>query len=169
PKREHASTSGSGSYLSSSPSHTRPSFSLSSAMPLPIPPNTLALEPPPVASNIRTQILCLCGRCRPMETALESLCCREVSHPGFESCCLNPFVLKIAYTHFRQDHGPLQASTHDLMNQKMFPTYSSLGNTGTLHTGRLYASCLVSAVRQQFHSGDKIYHGFQWPRLDENE
>uniref|UniRef100_A0A8C5D3V0 P2X purinoreceptor 7 intracellular domain-containing protein n=1 Tax=Gadus morhua TaxID=8049 RepID=A0A8C5D3V0_GADMO len=71
---------------------------------------------------------CLCGRCRPMETVVESLCCREVSafwslveelnprpadvtcltqHPGFEACCLNPFVLKIAYTHFRQDHGPL--------------------------------------------------------------
>ncbi|XP_016150838.1 protocadherin-15-like [Sinocyclocheilus grahami] len=35
----------------------RSSFSLSSATPLPTPPNALALEPPPVASNIRTQIL----------------------------------------------------------------------------------------------------------------
>ena len=63
---------------------------------------------------------CLCGRCRPMESVVESLCCREVSafwslveklsarpadvtcltqHPGFEACCLNPFVLKIAYTY----------------------------------------------------------------------
>ncbi|CAL8370769.1 unnamed protein product [Arctogadus glacialis] len=69
-----------------------------------------------------------------MESVVESLCCREVSafwslveelsprpadvtcltqHPGFEACCLNLFVLKIAYTHFKQDHGPLQASTHE--------------------------------------------------------
>uniref|UniRef100_A0A8C2G5E3 Uncharacterized protein n=1 Tax=Cyprinus carpio TaxID=7962 RepID=A0A8C2G5E3_CYPCA len=163
PKREHASTSGSGSYLSSSPSHTRPSFSLSSAMPLPIPPNTLALEPPPVASNIRTQILCLCGRCRPMETALESLCCREVSHPGFEACCLNPFVLKIAYTHFRQDHGPLQASTHEYVNC-LFTFY-----TKSYEPKNVSNILIPRQYRQQFHSGDKIYHGFQWPRLDENE
>ncbi len=32
-------------------------FSLSSAMPLPVPPNALALEPPPVANSIRSQIL----------------------------------------------------------------------------------------------------------------
>ncbi len=32
-------------------------FSLSTASPLPIPPNTLALEPPPVANSIRSQIL----------------------------------------------------------------------------------------------------------------
>ena len=72
-----------------------------------------------------------------METVVESLCCREVSafwslveelsprpadvtcltqHPGFEACCLNPFVLKIAYTHFKQDHGPLQARKHEYVN-----------------------------------------------------
>uniref|UniRef100_A0A8C1VCR1 Uncharacterized protein n=1 Tax=Cyprinus carpio TaxID=7962 RepID=A0A8C1VCR1_CYPCA len=102
---------------------------------------------------------CLCGRCCPMETVLESLCCREVSafwslveeltprpdvtcltqHPGFEACCLNPFVLKI-YVNF-------------------------LGR----HIRKPLPSCLVSAVRQQFHSGDETFHGFQWPRLDENE
>ncbi len=32
-------------------------FSLSSATPLPVPPNALALEPPPVANSIRSQIL----------------------------------------------------------------------------------------------------------------
>ena len=72
-----------------------------------------------------------------MESVVESLCCREVSafwslveelsprpadvtcltqHPGFEAFCLNPFVLKIAYTHFKQDSGPLQASTHEYVN-----------------------------------------------------
>uniref|UniRef100_A0A8C5CZA4 RecF/RecN/SMC N-terminal domain-containing protein n=1 Tax=Gadus morhua TaxID=8049 RepID=A0A8C5CZA4_GADMO len=86
---------------------------------------------------------CLCGRCRPMESVVESLCCREVSafwslveklsprpadvtcltqHPGFDACCLNPFVLKIAYTHFKQDHGPLQASTHEGVDHPTYPS-----------------------------------------------
>ncbi|XDV27585.1 hypothetical protein PO909_031089 [Leuciscus waleckii] len=104
-----------------------------------------------------------------METVVESLCCREVSHPGFEACCLNPFVLHIAYSHFRQDHGPLQASTHEYSFNLKNRSYLSLGNTGTLRTGRLYASCVVSTIRQQFQSGDQTYKGFQWPRLNENE
>ena len=68
-----------------------------------------------------------------MTTAKESMCCREVDaywalvdsvtprlevqcvtqHPGFEACCLNPYMLQIAYMHFRQEHGPLQANTHE--------------------------------------------------------
>lgn len=38
-------------------SHARSSLSLSTATPLPILPNSLALDPPPVSSNIRNQIL----------------------------------------------------------------------------------------------------------------
>lgn len=34
-------------------------------------------------------------------------------HPGFEVCCLNPYVLQIAYMHYRREHGPLQASRHE--------------------------------------------------------
>ena len=76
---------------------------------------------------------CLCGKCQPMASAEESMCCREVDafwalvesltprpdiscltlHPGFEASCLNPFVLQIAYMSFRQEHGPLQASRHE--------------------------------------------------------
>ncbi|KAK0131405.1 Serine/threonine-protein phosphatase 6 regulatory ankyrin repeat subunit A [Merluccius polli] len=129
---------------------------------------------------------CLCGRCRPMETVVESLCCREVSafwslveeltprpadvtcltqHPGFDACCLNPFVLKIAYSHFRQDHGPLQASRHEqyrytAYRQAIRWAYGVLG----LHIRKPLPSCLVSTIRQQFQSGDETYHGFQWPQ-----
>ncbi|KAI2650052.1 Stress response protein ish1 [Labeo rohita] len=39
------------------PPQTRSPFSLTSATPLPAPPNALALEPPPVPNSIRTQIL----------------------------------------------------------------------------------------------------------------
>ncbi|XP_048031305.1 formin-like protein 7 [Megalobrama amblycephala] len=41
-------------------SHARSPFTLFSATAMPIPPNTTALEPPPVASNIRAQILTVC-------------------------------------------------------------------------------------------------------------
>ncbi len=37
--------------------YTHSSFSLSTATPLPMPTNALALDPPPVSSNIRNQIL----------------------------------------------------------------------------------------------------------------
>ncbi|KAL0178801.1 hypothetical protein M9458_027695, partial [Cirrhinus mrigala] len=39
------------------PPQTRSPFSLASATPLPAPPNSLALEPPPIPNSIRTQIL----------------------------------------------------------------------------------------------------------------
>ena len=62
--------------------------------------------------------LCVCGL-----SAVESVCCREVNafwslveqldpRPA-DLTCLNPFVLRIAYSHFRQDHGPLEVSTHE--------------------------------------------------------
>ena len=83
---------------------------------------------------------CLCGKCQPMSSAEESMCCREVDpfwalvetlnprpdvtcltlHPGFEGCCLNPFVLQVAYLAFKQEHGPLQASTHEYVQLSTF-------------------------------------------------
>uniref|UniRef100_A0A8C2HWS8 P2X purinoreceptor 7 intracellular domain-containing protein n=1 Tax=Cyprinus carpio TaxID=7962 RepID=A0A8C2HWS8_CYPCA len=129
---------------------------------------------------------CLCGRCCPMETALESLCCREVSafwslveeltprpdvtcltqHPGFEACCLNPFVLKISYEpkHVSNILIP-RKYRYTAYRQAIRWAYGVLGR----HIRKPLPSCLVSAVRQQFHSGDETFHGFQWPRLDENE
>ncbi len=70
-----------------------------------------------------------------MVTAEESQCCRELDahwalvenvtptldvqclalHPGFEACCLNPYVLQIAYMHFRLDYGPLQGRDNLLL------------------------------------------------------
>ena len=75
-----------------------------------------------------------------MSSAEESMCCREVDpfwalvetlnprpdvtcltlHPGFEGCCLNPFVLQVAYLAFKQEHGPLQASTHEYVQLSTF-------------------------------------------------
>ncbi len=81
---------------------------------------------------------CLYGKCEAMVTAEESQCCRELDaywalvenvtptldvhcltlHPGCEACCLSPYVLQIAYMHFRQEHGPLQASRHECLGQR---------------------------------------------------
>lgn len=70
---------------------------------------------------------CQCGNCTSMDTADESVCCRELQrvlekledqnletqpeciilHPGYEAVCLNEWVLATAYSHYKQDHGPL--------------------------------------------------------------
>uniref|UniRef100_A0A8C5A1U9 P2X purinoreceptor 7 intracellular domain-containing protein n=1 Tax=Gadus morhua TaxID=8049 RepID=A0A8C5A1U9_GADMO len=130
---------------------------------------------------------CLCGRCHPMETVVESLCCREVSafwslveeltprpadvtcltqHPGFEACCLNPFVLKIAYTHFRQDHESFllipRQYRYTAYRQAIRWAYGVLGRS----IRKPLPSCVVSTIRQQFQNADQTYQGFQWPCLD---
>ncbi|CAL8370495.1 unnamed protein product [Boreogadus saida] len=71
---------------------------------------------------------CLCGKCQAMSSAEESMCCREVDpfwalvetlnprpdvtcltlHPGFEGCCLNPFVLQAVSLHRIQADGSFQ-------------------------------------------------------------
>ncbi len=57
-------------------------------------------------------------------------------NPGFEACCLNPYVLQITYMHFRQEHGPLQArKTHVCLGQRSFITLkASLHSKGGTET-----------------------------------
>lgn len=60
-----------------------------------------------------------------METVPECACCREleavarvmedqgvetciIDHPGFQSVCLDEWVLNVAYYAFRQQHGEMQ-------------------------------------------------------------
>ncbi len=65
-----------------------------------------------------------------MPTNLECVCCKEIAsvvgkldvledptvtcitnHPGFETVCLDVWVLQTAYYQFRQEHGPYVAAT----------------------------------------------------------
>lgn len=74
--------------------------------------------------------LCLCGLCHPIESAVESMCCHEVN--AFWSLVeqldlrqadltrLNPFVLRIAYSHFRQDHGVLKVAHTSMFTIELF-------------------------------------------------
>lgn len=74
--------------------------------------------------------LCLCGLCHPIESAVESMCCHEVN--AFWSLVeqldlrladltrLNPLVLRIAYSHFRQDHGALKVAHTSMFTIELF-------------------------------------------------
>ena len=64
---------------------------------------------------------CACGNCIVMPSAQECVCCKEVHevasktssagvdciilHPGFESVCLDVWVLQTAYYSYRQHYG----------------------------------------------------------------
>ena len=68
---------------------------------------------------------CTCGNCVIMTSPQECRCCRErpqvvaqfadlpdgdtgkciTEHPGFQTGCLDPFALKIAYLTYRQQYG----------------------------------------------------------------
>ena len=71
---------------------------------------------------------CECGCCSLLPTYQECICCKEIDsivskieeandpsvvcitkHPGFESVCLNEWVLQAAYFQFRQEHGTTSA------------------------------------------------------------
>ena len=76
---------------------------------------------------------CQCGMCQPMPTVYESVCCGEIGqiwqkvedqrpdvqmsciteHPGFQSNCLDVWVLETAYYAYRQQHGPDNHTAHE--------------------------------------------------------
>ena len=98
-----------------------------------------------------------------MATSAECVCCKEISrtvakmeeandptvtcitrHPGFESVCLNVWVLQAAYFQYRQEHGAASSptATHEyiqLVTNKIqhshFPPCFPLGNTDMLLIG----------------------------------
>ena len=67
---------------------------------------------------------CVCSHCSIMATSIKRVCCREIStivakvdelgdtsvlcitqHPGFQSVCLDVWVLQTAYFQYRQEYG----------------------------------------------------------------
>ncbi len=92
-----------------SPPLARPSFPPSSAMPLPIPPNALALEPPPVASSsIRTQIF---WKIRLLAPEAEPL-------PIPYYLNIQPHQTLLAYMHYRSLQAKLPSDLLLLMTLK---------------------------------------------------
>ena len=78
----------------------------------------------------------VCGICQPMPTAHESVCCAEISqvwqkvedqrpeiqmsciteYPGFQSNCLDVWVLETAYYAFRQQYGADNHTAHEYVH-----------------------------------------------------
>ncbi|XP_063070480.1 uncharacterized protein LOC134461510 [Engraulis encrasicolus] len=119
---------------------------------------------------------CSCGRCEPMPTVDESVCCREQSrvcerreeggagirciteHLGFQPVCMNVHVLRTAYFHYRQDYGDVEGEEwkrYTAYRQFVRWCYEYLGR----HVRVPLPSCVVCCVRRSFPSVD--YRGFQ--------
>uniref|UniRef100_A0A9J7ZJB3 Uncharacterized protein n=1 Tax=Cyprinus carpio carpio TaxID=630221 RepID=A0A9J7ZJB3_CYPCA len=111
----------------------------------------------------------MCGKCEAMVTAEESQCCRELDafwvlvenvnptlavqrltlHPGFEACCLNPYVLQTASKHM----------------QVVRWAYSILSR----HIRKTLPAWVVSAIIRQFPEEGGLYKGFVWPHFGDNQ
>ncbi|KAG0444970.1 hypothetical protein HPB47_008543 [Ixodes persulcatus] len=116
---------------------------------------------------------CQCGCCAQMPTADECVCCREypaaasrqpgclTSNPDFETVCLNPGVLEVAYLmmrHYRQDGMGTTAherNRYAAYRQCVLWLWRRLGQ----HNRRPLPSCVVKAIRGRFP--DTSYSGFR--------
>ena len=80
--------------------------------------------------------------CQPMPSVPESVCCHEIGqiwqkieeqtevqmtciteHPGFQSTCLDVWVLETAYYAYRQQHGTVIEGTSMFTNSEIFTIY----------------------------------------------
>ncbi|XP_075536997.1 P2X purinoceptor 7-like [Dermacentor variabilis] len=122
---------------------------------------------------------CTCGRCRPMETNRESVCCREISevaarvpegakcitdHPTFVHACLNVHALEVAYYTLREDR-PSLVNAPDIHTRYRYTAYRQFVRWIWIWLGRrnrrVLPSCVVSEIRNAFPSAR--YAGFRYP------
>jgi len=130
---------------------------------------------------------CECGICQPMPTAHESVCCAEISqvwqkvedqrpeiqmsciteHPGFQSNCLDVWVLETAYYAFRQQYGADNRTAHEKFR---YVAYRQLvrwcwGYLGK-HVRVALPSCAVNKIRSTFPADfGSSYTGLKPPNL----
>ncbi|ESP01018.1 hypothetical protein LOTGIDRAFT_172853 [Lottia gigantea] len=82
-------------------------------------------------SGIRCLQECQCGTCSyiNMEKPEECVCCIELErvreknegqagdcitqHPAFQTVCLDPDILDVAYSHYKQHYGPMDKSQNE--------------------------------------------------------
>ncbi|KAM7285654.1 P2X purinoceptor 7 [Ixodes scapularis] len=127
---------------------------------------------PPEPDRLGHTGWCTCGRCVPMPTDLESVCCREVpaatrkqpsdcltTHPHFHTLCLDEVVLDVAIQ-MLQDHGIRVENTrkyrHTSYSQLAHWLWGRLGR----NRRRVLPACAVNRIRERFPS--EGYTGFQY-------
>lgn len=122
---------------------------------------------------------CSCGRCVPMNTEHESVCCREVEranaliaagtdcitlHPTFNRVCLDVHVVEVAYYWLMEDR-PSQVDDPEIHRRYRYTAYRQFTRWIWHRLGRrnrvVLPSCVVSAIRGAFLSEE--YCGFRYP------
>ncbi|XP_029850347.2 P2X purinoceptor 7 isoform X3 [Ixodes scapularis] len=132
---------------------------------------------PPAVGRVGTANWCSCGSmCRPMQTAKESVCCRELhnvarmcsdqgvtcvtKHPLFELYCLNTAILDLEYQKLRL-LCPLDAGDGGPQERHRYTAYQQFTwwvDHKPRHGNRVpLPSCAVERIRREFPSTNGSY------------
>ncbi|XP_068692587.1 uncharacterized protein [Montipora foliosa] len=130
---------------------------------------------------------CQCGMCQPMPTVHKSVCCGEIGqiwqkvedqrpdvqmsciteHLGFQSNCLDVWVLETAYYAYRQQHGQDNHTAHEKFR---YIAYRQLVRWCWGYLGKnvrvALPSCVVNKIRSTFSADfGSSYTGLKPPYL----
>lgn len=109
---------------------------------------------------------CICGRCRPMDTPTENVCCRDIrcitTFDHFHLLCLNHPVLTVAI-HNRCDIYADPVDYSPASYRKAAYRQFILWQHGYLGKGnrRVIPSCCVWCIRNWYPAIDGVYMGFK--------
>ncbi|CAH3131259.1 unnamed protein product [Porites lobata] len=132
-----------------------------------------------------------CGMCQPMPSVPENVCCHEIGqiwlmtkvtdaspqtgvqmsciteHPGFQSTCLDVWILETAYYAYRQQHVTDSHRGHEKFR---YIAYRQLVRWCWGYLGRkvrvALPSCAVNKIRQRFPADfGTSYIGLKPPNL----
>ena len=122
---------------------------------------------------------CTCGKCNPMDTDLECLCCNELSeakdylsgdtgcvtdHTFFKECCLSRWTLHICYG-YQQKICPSSIGTEFSNNRYRHTAYRNfvwaLWEKLYKKDRKVIPACAVLQIRAAFPDDLEKYTGFQ--------
>ncbi|XP_064483146.1 P2X purinoceptor 7-like [Ornithodoros turicata] len=136
------------------------------------------LPPSPSPDRVGNSLWCTCGKCVPMPTAEECLCCREVNeavqkqrsgcitrNEYFEILCLDTEVLQVSYCYVRESDDYAVIRNSEVNKKFRYVAYRQLtrwlwGPLGK-HCRKVLPACAVHAIRDNFPS--ELYKGFRLP------
>ena len=127
---------------------------------------------------------CICFNCEVQPSIDECVCCNEISqiaakkgehlciigHPGFQTVCLDVWVLQTAYFSYRQQHGD-HIDQH-INERYRYTAYRQLVRWCWGYFSKEVRvplpSCAVNRIQQEFPSIDHIGFGPEknWPSLE---